>query len=453
MSFYYDGKKIKRVGIFGLGKSNTGVISYLKARYPEITYTLRADSNINIQDAMRVTKFEKVIVGRDAISGIDEDLIFLSPSAKRERFNCCRAKLSSDAELFFKSTKREVFAVSGSDGKSTTATLTSLILTNSGIKNSCIGNVGEAMSPHIDEDFATVAELSSFQLKYLNCSFGRSVITNITPNHLDWHKTLEDYINSKLSLAINSREPILNSDDAISLSLLEKVHPYAVFSLTKDGKEIKSIAKAELYGYLNDGFICVNGEKILDTGAIKSKNRYNTANFMAAILLSYGYANENGIYRTARSFDTLRHRCEFIGEYDGITFIDSSIDSTPKRCITTLDALGKRVTVILGGRSKGLDYSLLIPYLTKYATAVIITGECSKDISAVLSASKEYKDAEIHTVMAQGFEDAVLCAIRNTKNGGTVLLSPASTSYDSFKNFEERGQRFKEIITKYYKGR
>ena len=192
MDFNYGGKEIKKVGIFGLGKSNIGVIRYLSKKHPEIRFTLRSDNEIDVKDAMRVTNFDRILTKEAAISKVDEEIIFLSPSTKRERFCGCGAILSSDAELFFKNAKREIYAVSGSDGKSTTATLASLILLNSGIECSCIGNVGEAMTPHTDECFAAVVELSSFQLKYIDTDFGRTLITNITPNHLDWHSSLQD---------------------------------------------------------------------------------------------------------------------------------------------------------------------------------------------------------------------------------------------------------------------
>ncbi len=451
MEFIYHGKKIKSVGVFGLGKSNIGVIRYLNRCDTNIRFTLRQDGEIDINDAMRVTKFDRVLTKDKALSDISEDIIFLSPSTKRERFWGTGATLLSDAELFFDLAKRDVFAVSGSDGKSTTTTLNSLILTNSGVENSCIGNVGEPMSPHIDEDFAAVVELSSFQLKYLNVNFGRTLVTNITPNHLDWHTSYDDYIQTKAKLFTNAKEPIINLDDKVSASFIDKIKPFAVFSTKMSEKELTN-AKAELIGYVKDGFICVNGEKILDTGAILSKNSYNIANFLGAILLSYGYATEDGIYRTARSFSSLKHRCETVFEHNGTVYVDSSIDSTPQRCITTLKSLDRRVILIIGGRTKGLDFSVLIPYIIKYAKALILTGESGKDAFRQLMETQEYKRAKIPTDYVPEFDGAVLSAIKKAEATDTVLLSPAFTSYDSFKNFEERGDRFKEIIKNYYRG-
>ena len=451
MSFIYRGKEIKSVGVFGLGRSNIGVIQYLREHFPKTVFTLRSDAEIKKEDAMRVTEFERILARGEALAKVEEDIIFLSPSTKRERFFGCGAMLSSDAEFFFENAKQNIFAISGSDGKSTTTTLISLMLMNSGIRNSCIGNVGEAMSPHTDEDFAAVVELSSFQLKYLDASFGRALVTNITPNHLDWHTTFDDYVQAKAKLLTKATEPIINVDDEVSASFTSEVKPFAVFSTKKSEKELLKL-KSDLIGYIKDGFICVNGNKILDTGAIVSESSYNIANFLGAILLSYGYATEDGIYRTARSFSSLRHRCETVFEYNGISYIDSSIDSTPQRCITTLNALDRRVILIIGGRTKKLDFSVLIPHIIKYAKALILTGESGCEVLELLRNTTEYINANIPTSYTPDFENAVLFAVHNAQAGDTVLLSPAFTSYDSFKNFEERGDRFKEIIKNYYRG-
>jgi UDP-N-acetylmuramoylalanine--D-glutamate ligase len=162
---------------------------------------------------------------------------------------------------------------------------------------------------------------------------------------------------------------------------------------------------------------------------------------MSAIAMTYGDASQEDIISVAESFSGLPHRCMHIGSYGGVDYYDSSIDSSPARTAETLSSLGRRVVIILGGRSKGVSYSHLVPNLKEFAHAVIITGECADEI---------YRDVKgcARIIMVDNFDDAVLFAAELGKECGAVLLSPASTSYDAFKNYEERGNYFRKCIEK-----
>lgn len=447
--FIYRGKKIKSVGIFGLGKSNEGVIRYLKKHYPNLTFTLRQNKPFSEQSAY---DFDKIFVGENALLGFDEDIIFLSPTVRRDKLPKEVQKItSSDAEFFLENTRSEAFVVTGSDGKSTTTTLTALLLSVGGEKIPAIGNIGVAMTPHLDSNISrVVTELSSFQLMNFAPKSRRALITNISPNHLDFHTSYDEYKWAKTNALKEADEQILNFDCEVCRGELSFERLFGVYSQRQDYRELSKAVRAEVYVTLKDGIIRLNDREIFDTGAMKCKNRHTVCNLMASIALTHGYTTDEQILRVGREFSGLRHRCEFIGTFAGVTYVNSSIDSTPTRTATTLSSFAGGLVVILGGKGKGLDYRVLIPEITDKARVVILTGANADEIEEVLLSDSEFLSKEIPLIRKSDFRDAVLTAIGCSERGDTVILSPASTSFDSFQNFEERGFKFKEIITNYY---
>ncbi len=439
--FIYRGRRIKRVGFFGIGRSTLGVKEYLDGAYDGLEYTLRSDREVTEGERCG---FGRVLCGEAAYGEPYEDVVFVSPAVRRDRdgflkMEGCGVILSSDAELFSELARMPIFAVSGSDGKSTTVTLGSKFL-----DAPAIGNIGVAMSPLLlrgDVRYA-VAELSSFQLNWQTPRTRRAVITNISPNHLDWHRSYGEYISAKENLLLNAEERVFNLDCEVSRKLIERYSAYAVYSTEKSAKEMQKAVKAEVYVGLNGEYIEANGVKILHTGAMQVKSRHNIANAVCAVALTYGYADRERILRVLGEFRGLRHRCESVGCYGGVSYINSSIDSTPKRTATTLTSLPGRCVVILGGRNKGLDYREMVGAIRQRVRVAIATGESGEAIRRVLS------DEGIECVYEPDFRTAVELAARVAIPGESVILSPASTSFDSFKSFEERGEYFEKIIRK-----
>lgn len=441
--FYYKGKEIRRVGFLGFGKSNLGIFSYLSKRC-DFEVILRASLPI---DAPSVSpKF--TYFGKDMLAKIDEDILFLSPSARRDVFEIEEATkkgviISSDAEFFFEKSKSDVYAVTGSDGKSTTSYLTSRLIKSNYKNTVCCGNIGEAMTPHLDDPCGTayVTELSSFQLMYMTPQNTRCIITNITKNHLNWHKSFGEYITAKSHVLENSKERIFNFDCEISRNLARSYNVFAVFSKNYPENYLRKCVKSDLYVTLRDGNITVCGEKLLKTSEILAGGEHNVLNFMAAIAMSYGKSQKNDIEDLAKTFNGLPHRCELVCEYKGVKYYDSSIDSSPKRCIATLKSMPNKVILILGGRSKGLDFKEMISTLEEKTKFVVLTGEAGLEIKEFLTNCQN-----IRFRYTDDFYDAIEHAVAEAKSGDTVLLSPAATSFDKFKNFEERGNAFKEYV-------
>ena len=448
--FSFCGKKIRGAGFFGLGKSNLALLNHLKKSFPSIRCILRSDSKVT--DLNLKKRFDAIYEGERAAADIREDILFLSPTVRRERaklneFQKRGGILSSEAEFFFANSDAKKLVITGSDGKSTTATLCSHLLSSLYGSAPAMGNIGIPMAQYVESPIShAVVELSSFQLNYFRPLCKRALITNITPNHLDWHSSFEEYKAAKENALIHAEERIFNADCSFSRELADKYGAFSAYSASIGYNELKSAVKSEHYVYLENGYITRDGEKILDTGAVISQSKHDITNFIAAAALCTGEPITDAIYELARSFTGLRHRREFFGEFGGVRYYDSSIDSTPQRTATTLESFSERVIIILGGKSKGLDYGILPSILSEKAKIIILTGASAPEIEEALKKS----DLTIPIYLAPKFEDAAELSARLASSGDSVLLSPASTSYDRFLNFEERGEYFKKIIKDAY---
>ncbi len=448
--FIYHGKRISKVGLLGLGISNLAVLQYISKRYTDTEIRIRSESFTDTSGLGAARTF----FGKDSLSDICEDILFLSPSARRDRDEIKNAEargvtLLSDAEFFFDMTDAEIYGVTGSDGKSTTSYLSAALIDSPNENCIPIGNIGVPFTSRLDDTgkASYVAELSSFQLMYMKPRTRRCVITNITENHLNWHTSFEEYINAKRGILENCRERILNYDCEICRSFMHEHPLFAVFSAKYSEEELRGLVRADNYITVRGDFICSSDAELLDIRDIRARGAHNILNFEAALAMSLGLCEKDKAAKVAKEFTGLRHRCEHIGCFCGVDYYDSSIDSTPTRTAATLAATDGRVIIILGGRSKGLDFSPLIPHLQKKVRHIVLTGECKDEIKEALLAG----EANIPFTDTECFTDAVMIAVGIARRGDTVLLSPAATSYDEFSSFDERGERFKKIIRDFHK--
>ena len=439
-------KNTECVGFLGLGKSNLAILSLLPKG---IKVILRSEAPIRRENLPRGIKPKRILEGCLAFENPEEKILFLSPSVRRERkelSNIWSAGVAafSDFELFLKLNEKPLFSVSGSDGKSTTATLAASLLSTSRSKVSPIGNIGTPFVKSLQGRCGkyAVAEISSFSLKYAVPKSQRAIVTNITPNHLNWHTSYEEYVEAKLSLLDYADETAISLDDGILLEYGKNKSVFAATSAEKSYKEIRKQINASVFYTSESGFIKRNGEELFPVSMLKRRESHNIKNLLSALALTDGYASLEWQKKVAFEFGGLPHRLEEVAMHGGIRYINSSIDTSPARCAESLSSFNRNVIVILGGKGKGCDYKALNKPLSKHARLAVITGENRKEIYEDVRGSTE-------TVVAEDFEDAVLYAASVAKEGDTVLLSPASTSYDSFSSFEERGNKFKEIIFDY----
>ena len=446
-------KDVKKVGLFGLGKTNLALAKILSER-ADVEFIIRSDNALDKSAVPQWLKIGGIYCGSGVCRDMREDVLFLSPSVKRSREELARAEASgicitSDAEVFFDTVRSDVYAISGSDGKSTTTELTRRLLSY-GYKNVYkSGNCGEAMTPFaLAEELgdAHVVELSSFTLEYLTPKTKRAVITGVSENHLDWHDGFEDYIKAKEHIYRRTDGAVIWADGEITRSFLKRYPAFAVLSRKYSDNELKRLG-APLRITAEGGAILVNGEEMIKISALKRKESHNVENMMSAMALAYGAYKKEELFDVARNFGGIEHRAESLGVFRGVEYIDSSVDSTPTRTVTTLIGLARPVILILGGKGKGLSYAPLAPHASKWAKAVILNGENRGEIKDALLSSGEFHPGDGRIYEAEGLEDAILLAKRLAVSKDTVLLSPASTSYDQFKNFEERSNKFKSIIS------
>lgn len=461
--------------VLGAGVSNVPLVRWLVDKGASVTVRdMKAVSKIDNADEL-ISLGAELICGEgylDSLKSLDHPestVIFRSPGMRHDLPEIQAAVgsgaiLTSEMELFLLLTPARVIAITGSDGKTTTTTLTGLIAEASGKGRVYVGgNIGKPLLPEVEKmtksDIAVV-ELSSFQLQKMQRSCQTAVITNVTPNHLNWHTDMEEYTLAKYNIFKNGgcRRLVINSDNELSASAakvalsLDDPPELVFFSLIAKsyGEAVPSYAQKDTTKaiFIKDGYAVLSDgeteEKVLNVNDIKIPGRHNAANYMTAVGACLDLIdNFSCVLEIAKSFGGVAHRLEFVREYNGVKYYNSSIDSTPSRTAAALSALKEKPIVIVGGADKGVSFEPLAESLCQRARAVVITGACREKILGAF----DKIDGNLPPIyVCPDFKDAVGMARDIAKEGDTVLLSPACTSFDAFKNFEERGNTFKNIV-------
>lgn len=455
--------KNKTVTVIGIGISNIPLINFLSDQGAKITARdIKTRENLGTIADELIRKNVTLVCGENYLDDIKEDYIFRTPGVRFDKPEIQKAVqngsvLTSEMELFFALKKAKTIAVTGSDGKTTTTTLLYKMLECEYKNKSRVyvgGNIGAPLLPYVNEmgenDFA-VLELSSFQLHTMKDSPDIAVITNITPNHLDYHKDMEEYTNAKKNIFLHMKKGgrvVLNFENEITSSFLPEV-------LSQNCRPVMFSSKREYEGkkgcdydiiYLKDNAIYYENEKILDIDNIIVPGMHNLENFMAAIGAVYPFVSKETIVHIARTFTGVEHRIELVRKYNGVKYYNSSIDSSPSRTAAALACFNQKLIVICGGKDKGVPFDSLAKPLCEKAKALILTGAARDKIYESITCSSEYKTTPFPIYIEADFDCAVRFASKLAKDGDIVLLSPACTSFDAFNNFMERGNKFKEII-------
>ena len=459
--------KIKngRTAVLGLGVSNLPLVELLLNMGADITVHDKKDKK-DIKEAERFERLGvKFVTGEGYLDRIDADVIFRSPGIRPDKSGISQAVargsvLTSEMELFFELTPAKIIAVTGSDGKTTTTTVIYNLLKKEfegiGRKVFVGGNIGTPLldkASQMTKDDIAVLELSSFQLFTMKRSPDRAVLTNVTPNHLDWHTDMDEYTDAKCNIfRYGAKHLTTNGANEICQKILnDTATESTAFSSTLSKEEIiKQNPSAKSVFYLKNGKICrfdgENEAEILDAEDILVPGKHNIENYMAAISASWGLVSLETIRYVAKTFGGVEHRLEFVRELDGVRYYNSSIDSSPTRTAAALSALPKRPIVICGGYDKNIPFEPLAKVLCERAKAVVLTGATAEKIYDALQAEPSFSEFALPVKTEKDFESAVICAKGLAKDGDIVLLSPACASFDAFKNFEERGNCFKNIV-------
>ncbi|MGM9645850.1 MAG: UDP-N-acetylmuramoyl-L-alanine--D-glutamate ligase [Eubacteriales bacterium] len=370
----------------------------------------------------------------------NEDFIIRSPSVRPDKISG-RGYITTEASFAMSLTKSKKIGVTGSDGKSTTSTLIYLMLEKTGKAYLC-GNIGKPVidfAPCAEENSFIVAELSSFQLMDFTASLDTCVVTNITENHLNWHTSMGEYIDAKKNIVLNSSRAVLNYDDFTVREFASCKPPEDItfFSL----KETKKPEECAHFVTVEGGYLCYDGIKIIKTDEIRLRGKFNLMNAMASVGAAFEYVPTDDIREVLSSFEGVKSRMQLVGKVGGVSFFDSSIDSTPSRTAATVSAFDKPKTVIiLGGYDKNLTYDILGEALCGIK-AIVICGENREKIY------ESVFDVCDDITVTENFDEAVTQAFSKAKCGDSVLLSPASASFDMFENYRERSLRFCKIVS------
>lgn len=451
---YLDSLKGKNVTVVGAGISNTPLIEAL--REAGVSTSVR-DMRTHAELGESAAHFEKLgaklILGDSYLQDISENIIFRTPGLMPSNpalveAVAAGATLTSEMEVFFDVCPCKTIGVTGSDGKTTTTSIIAEILKNDGKTAHLGGNIGTPLLTKADDmcaDDIAVVELSSFQLISMKKCPTTAVVTNLTPNHLDVHKDMDEYIGAKQNIFINQKSTdraVFNLDNEVTLNysksaVADEVLMFSRHEKVKNGVYMKS-------GVIYDSHDDVRDE-ILNADEILLPGVHNIENYMAAFAAVRGLVSYDAMRETARTFEGVAHRLEFVRELDGVKFYNDSIASSPTRAIAGLKSFDQKVILIAGGKGKGLSFDDLGVEINKRVKKLILTGATAKQIDeAVKNAPCGGKRPEIY--ICEHFEDAVKKSYEVADSGDIVVLSPACTSFDRFKNFEERGNVFKEIV-------
>ncbi len=440
----------KKISVIGLGVSNTPLIKWLLDRGAIITARDRKDFQLLPEKVREFANLGvKFICGADSyLKDIDDEMIFKSPGIRfdlpelREAVKN-GAELTSEMELFFELCPSKIIGVTGSDGKTTTTTLIYKCLAAEYGEDRVFvgGNIGKPLLPELDKmnkDTFAVVELSSFQLHTMKHSPDISVITNISPNHLDYHKGMEEYILAKKNIYLNAKKGslvVLNGENEITSSLGKDA---------PEGVSVRFFLKGTTV--IEDGYIKYDGENILKTSDILIPGRHNVENYAGVITALHGIVSDDTIRKIALSFGGVEHRIELVRQLDGVKYYNSSIDSSPTRTTAALNSFTQKLIVICGGYDKHIPFESLAKPLCDKAKTVVLTGATAKKIKEALVSYEGYTEGSPKIIEESEFEKAVIAAKNEAKNGDIVILSPACASFDAFPNFEVRGNTFKNIV-------
>ncbi len=442
---YFEAMRLKSVAVVGFGVSNRPLIPFLLEHGARVTvYDKKTVGELG-PEALNAAKAGVTFVsGEKYLERAEGDVIFRSPGIHPKHFSGRSGKLTSEAEAFFEVAPCPIIGITGSDGKSTTTTLISKLLSQAGYRTHLGGNIGKPLLPvvpEMDKKDLAVMELSSFQLMTMKASPHVAVVTNVTPNHLDIHKDMEEYIEAKKNIFLHQKPGdrlVINLDNDITAAFEAAAGvERAGFSLEGKGIGCGSV-------YLDpDGVIRADGEEILDSYRILLPGRHNIANYMAAVAATRHYVGRDAVAPVAETFGGVVHRLELVREKDGIRYINSSIDSSPTRTNAALSVFKEKIVAIMGGYDKHLDYAPLHDPVNEHCAGLILMGATAPKIDTAVGDG-------IKKVFASDMGDAVAKASALARETGSrvVLLSPASASFDMFRNFEERGNVFRELVEK-----
>ncbi|WP_238918075.1 UDP-N-acetylmuramoyl-L-alanine--D-glutamate ligase [Clostridium sp. YIM B02555] len=441
----------KRVGVVGIGVSNIPLINFLLELGAVVTaFDKKTIEELGDVGTDFVNKGVKLELGEnylDSLTGFD--VVFKTPSMRIDSEALIRVKnegayITSEMEEFVRYTKGKVYAVTGSDGKTTTTTIISKLLEEQGYKTWVGGNIGTPLFSQIEsikEEDKVVLELSSFQLMTMTQEIDVAVCTNLSPNHLDMHKDMQEYIDAKKNIFLYQ-----NSNGILVLNRENEI----TYEFKKEAKgDVKLFSsKREIEGgaYFKEGILYLEGKEVCKKSDIVIKGMHNVENYLAAFLAVKEDVSIESMKKVAETFEGVEHRCEFIRELDGVKYYNDSIASSPTRTLAGLKAFDEKVILIAGGYDKHIPFEPLAYEGYPYIKELILLGATRDKIREVFDKLYKEQEIKINIKTVETMEDAVKEARSVARSGDIVTLSPACASFDMYPNFMIRGNTFKTMV-------
>jgi UDP-N-acetylmuramoylalanine--D-glutamate ligase len=443
----------KKVAVVGIGVSNIPLINFLLDLGAVVTaFDQKTKEELGEVAKDFNKKGVKLELGEGYLNNLTGfEVVFKTPSMRIDSEALVKAKnegayITSEMEEFVRYTKGKVYGITGSDGKTTTTTIISKLLEEQGYRTWVGGNIGTPLFSEIEsikEEDRVVLELSSFQLMTMTDDIDIAVCTNLTPNHLDMHKDMQEYIDAKKNIFLyqNSNSVlVINRENEITYGFKKEAKGIV--------KEFSSKRKISDGAYYNEGSLYLEGKEVCKKEDIVIKGMHNVENYLAAFVATKEDVSIETMKKVAESFRGVEHRCELVREIDGVKYYNDSIASSPTRTLAGLKAFDEKVILIAGGYDKHIPFEPLAYEGYSYIKELILMGATKEKIKVVFDKLYEEKGEKVNIKIAESLKDAVSIAKDAAVEGDIITLSPACASFDMYPNFMVRGNEFKDIVNR-----
>ena len=453
---FNDYIRFRKVAVIGMGVSNLPLLDYLYEKKANVTIFDEKDldsiSN-DIMEKIREYGFQ-FHFGENCLEYLKNfNLIFRSPSCLPTRKELEEeakrgAIVTTEIELLMKMCPCKIVGVTGSDGKTTTTSLINAILKHAGYNTFLGGNIGTPLFTRLNEmkpSDVVVLELSSFQLMGMEVSPHIAVITNITPNHLNIHKDYQEYIDAKKNIFKYQEQDdilVLNYDNEITKECAKEAHGKVIFFSSKTKLDNGYIVDEDVIKKCEDKV----RKHILNVEDVILRGNHNYQNIATAIAATSPMVDMEKAIEAIKEFKPVEHRIEFVREIDGVKWYNDSASSSPSRTLSGINAFKEDIILIAGGYDKNLDYTPLAKTIVNKTKALILIGQTANKIFDAVKSELELENKELDIYMCNSLEETIQIAKKRAKSGQVVLFSPASASFDMFKNFADRGNKFKKLV-------
>jgi UDP-N-acetylmuramoylalanine--D-glutamate ligase len=442
----------KRVTVVGLAREGLSLVRFLVGVGARVTANDRSAENSIPRASLEMMQrlgVERSFGGHPLDLFLGADAVFVSPGVPQQLDSLVQAHaagvpISSATQLFFELCRGRILGITGSSGKTTTTALTGEMLRQAGLHVHVGGNIGTPLIDTVGEILPcewVILEMSSFQLETLPYSPPVAAILNITPNHLDRHPNMDTYIAAKTNIVSHQRQgdvAVLNADDPVGRAV-QTIEPPIWFSIERPVEG----------SHLHEGRVVIRRgsdlETVCETGDIRLRGRHNLANVVAATAIASVAGVPAAAMRSAIiGFSGVPHRMEIVGAPGGVIYCNDSIATAPERAIASMRSFDEPIILIAGGRNKKLPLEDWADLIRQRAKGLVLMGEASDAIEQAVREARAGLLPEI--VRAGSMMDAVQRARSLASAGDVVLLAPGCTSFDLFKDFEARGEAFREAV-------